>query len=156
MVLYPPAPNIGAIADAVIAIRHDSMGTLVLDRFSDAPIRLFARRSNTTVTSAMLVDQYSVKGVRGHLLRPELHGQSADREARPPDRLRRSNGTRIIRLPGGAFRGEITDEITSDAERVRGGSTMPGTMQCDHHGDRGMACASTLNAVAVAAPRWRE
>src|SRR4030088_1936745 len=38
MVLYR-RPNIGAIADAVIAIRHDSMGTLVPTDF-DAPIRL--------------------------------------------------------------------------------------------------------------------
>jgi len=124
LVLYR-RPNIGAIADAVIAIRHDSMGTLVpTDNF--APIKL-ARALEENRHVAMLVDQHYVKGVevtffgRRCMANPLL--AMLARHVECP-----IHGTRIIRLPNGVFRGEITEPIppVRDAE---GKIDVPGTMQ---------------------------
>src|ERR1700688_4030456 len=100
MVLYR-RPNIGAIADAVIAIRKDSMGTLVPTDF-DAPIRL-SRALEHNRHVAMLVDQYYVKGVevtffgRRCMANPLI--AKLARQIECP-----IHGTRIIRLPNGCFR----------------------------------------------------
>ncbi len=109
----------------MIAIRNDSMGTLVPTDF-DAPIKL-ARALENNRHVAMLVDQHYVKGVDGDLLRPALHGQSADRQACPPDECP-IHGTRIIRLPDGCFRGEITEEIPPVRDAA-GRIDVAGTMQ---------------------------
>ena len=101
-------PNVGAIADAVIAIRHGSMGTLVPTE-SNAPIRL-ARALEDNRHVAMLVDQHYGKGVevtffgRRCLSNPLL--ATLARHVECP-----IHGTRIIRLPGGRFRGEVSEEI---------------------------------------------
>ena len=124
MVLYR-RPNIGAIADAVIAIRHDSMGTLVPTDF-DAPIRL-SRALEHNRHVAMLVDQYYVKGVevtffgRRCMANPLI--AKLARQTECP-----IHGTRIIRLPDGCFRGEITDEIPPVRDAL-GRIDVPGTMQ---------------------------
>src|SRR6195256_562157 len=124
MVLYR-RPNIGAIADAVIAIRNDGMGTLVPTDF-DAPIRL-SRALEHNRHVAMLVDQYYVKGVavtffgRRCMANPLI--AKLARQTECP-----IHGTRIIRLPGGGFRGEITDEIPPVRD-ASGRIDVPGTMQ---------------------------
>jgi KDO2-lipid IV(A) lauroyltransferase len=124
MVLYR-RPNIGAIADAVIAIRNDSMGTLVPTDF-DAPIRL-SRALEDNRHVAMLVDQYYVKGVEvtffGRRCRANPLIAKLARQTECP-----IHGTRIIRLPGGGFRGEITDEIPPVRD-PSGRIDVPGTMQ---------------------------
>jgi KDO2-lipid IV(A) lauroyltransferase len=124
MVLYR-RPNVGAVADAIIAIRKGSMGTLV-PTSAEAPIRL-ARALEQNRHVAMLVDQHYVKGVqvtffgRPCLANP-LIAKLAAHVAAP------IHGTRIIREPGGRFRGEITDEIppVRDAD---GKVDIQGTMQ---------------------------
>jgi KDO2-lipid IV(A) lauroyltransferase len=124
LVLYR-RPNIGAIADAVIAIRTGSMGTLVpTDNF--APIKL-ARALEENRHVAMLVDQHYVKGVevtffgRRCMANPLI--AMLARHVECP-----IHGTRIIRLPNGVFRGEITEAIppVRDAE---GRIDVQGTMQ---------------------------
>jgi KDO2-lipid IV(A) lauroyltransferase len=124
MVLYR-RPNVGAIADAVIAIRKDSMGTLVPTDF-DAPIRLSRALENNRHV-AMLVDQHYVKGVevtffgRRCMANP-LIAALARRVECP------IHGTRMIRLPGGAFRGEITEAIPPVRD-ASGQIDVQGTMQ---------------------------
>jgi KDO2-lipid IV(A) lauroyltransferase len=124
MVLYR-RPNIGAIADAVIAIRNNSMGTLVPTDF-DAPIRL-SRALEDNRHVAMLVDQYYVKGVevtffgRRCMANPLI--AKLARQTECP-----IHGTRIIRLPDGCFRGEITDAI-APARDAAGRIDVQGTMQ---------------------------
>jgi Kdo2-lipid IVA lauroyltransferase/acyltransferase len=124
LVLYR-RPNIGAIADAVIAIRRDSMGTLVpTDNF--APIRL-ARALEENRHVAMLVDQHYVKGVevtffgRRCMANPLL--AMLARHVECP-----IHGTRMIRLPSGVFRGEITEAIPPVRD-TEGKIDVPGTMQ---------------------------
>ncbi|HEY2135762.1 MAG TPA: lipid A biosynthesis lauroyl acyltransferase [Xanthobacteraceae bacterium] len=124
MVLYR-RPNIGAIADAVIAVRRDSMGTLVATD-PGAPIRL-ARALEDNRHVAMLVDQYYVKGVE-----VTFFGRRC--KANPLIALLarhvdcQIHGTRIIRLPGGAFRGEITEAI-APVRDADGLVDVQGTMQ---------------------------
>ena len=124
MVLYR-RPNIGAIADAVIAIRNNSMGTLVPTDF-DAPIRL-SRALEDNRHVAMLVDQYYVKGVevtffgRRCMANPLI--AKLARQTECP-----IYGTRIIRLPDGCFRGEITDPIPP-VRAADGKIDVQGTMQ---------------------------
>ena len=60
LVLYR-RPNVGAVADAVMAIRKGAMGTLVPTDMN-APIRL-ARALEDNRHVAMLVDQHYGKGV---------------------------------------------------------------------------------------------
>ena len=61
-------PNIGAVSDAIIQIRKDSMGTLVPTGL-DAPLKLL-RVLEAGGHVAMLVDQYYVNARRRDLLRP--------------------------------------------------------------------------------------
>jgi len=124
MVLYR-RPNIGAIADAVIAIRNNSMGTLVPTDF-DAPIRL-SRALEDNRHVAMLVDQYYVKGVevtffgRRCMANPLI--AKLARQTECP-----IHGTRISRLSDGCFRGEITDPIPPMRDAA-GRVDVQGTMQ---------------------------
>jgi Kdo2-lipid IVA lauroyltransferase/acyltransferase len=118
-------PNVGAIADAVIAIRKDSMGTLVSTDL-DAPIRL-ARALESNRHVAMLVDQHYVKGVEvtffGRRCKANPLIAALARHVECP-----IHGTRIVRLPGGAFRGEITEEIPPVRDAT-GRIDVQGTMQ---------------------------
>jgi KDO2-lipid IV(A) lauroyltransferase len=118
-------PNVGAIADAVIAIREGSMGTLVPTDM-DAPIRL-ARALEQNRVVGMLVDQYYGKGVEvtffGRRCRTNPLLATLARHVECP-----IHGVRIVRLPGGRFRGEVTEAIppVRDAE---GKIDVQGTMQ---------------------------
>jgi KDO2-lipid IV(A) lauroyltransferase len=118
-------PNLGAVADAVTRIRSGSMGTLVATGL-DAPVRL-AEALEAGRHVAMLVDQYYVRGVD-----VTFFGQRT--RANPLiARLARQvdcpiHGTRIVRLPGGRFRAELTEAIppVRDAD---GQIDVAGTMQ---------------------------
>jgi len=107
LVLYR-RPNVGAVADAVMAIRKSSMGTLVPTDMN-APIRL-ARSLEDNRHVAMLVDQHYVKGVD-----VTFFGRRC--KANPLiARLARHfdcpiHGVRAVRLPHGRFRAEITEAI---------------------------------------------
>ena len=124
LVLYR-RPNVGAVADAVIALRQGSMGTLVpTDLY--APMRL-GRALEDNRHVAMLVDQHYVKGVDvtffGRRCKANPLIATLARHVECP-----IYGTRIVRLPGGAFRAEISEEVPAvrDAE---GRIDVAGTMQ---------------------------
>jgi KDO2-lipid IV(A) lauroyltransferase len=118
-------PNVGAIADAVIELRQGSMGTLVPTDM-DAPIRLARALENNKVVG-MLVDQHYGKGVEvtffGRRCRTNPLLATLVRHVDCP-----IHGARIIRLPGGRFRGEVTEPIAAvrDAD---GKVNVQGTMQ---------------------------
>jgi KDO2-lipid IV(A) lauroyltransferase len=124
LVLYR-RPNVGAVADAIIAIRHGSMGTLVPTDMN-APIRL-ARALEDNRHVAMLVDQHYVKGVDvtffGRRCKANPLIAALARHVECP-----IHGTRIIRKAGGHFQAECTEEIppVRDAE---GKIDIQGTMQ---------------------------
>jgi KDO2-lipid IV(A) lauroyltransferase len=107
LVLYR-RPNVGAVADAVEALRAGHMGTLV-PTDSNAPIRL-ARALEANKCVAMLVDQHYVKGVDamffGRRCKTNPLIAALARHVECP-----IYGTRVIRLPGGAFRAEISEEV---------------------------------------------
>ena len=118
-------PNIGAIADAVIAIRQNSMGTMVPTSL-DAPIKL-ARALERGRHVAMLVDQHYSKGVEVTFFgRRCLANPLIAMLARQIDCP--IHGTRMVRLPNGRFSAELTDAITPvrDAD---GKVDVAGTMQ---------------------------
>jgi Kdo2-lipid IVA lauroyltransferase/acyltransferase len=119
-------PNIGAISDAVIQIRQDSMGTLVPTGL-DAPVKL-GRVLEAGGHVAMLVDQYYVNGVD-----VTFFGRSC--KANPfIARLARQvecpiHGTRIVRLPDRhRFRIDITEAV-APARDANGKIDIAGTMQ---------------------------
>jgi KDO2-lipid IV(A) lauroyltransferase len=124
LVLYR-RPNVGATADAVMAIRKDSMGTLVPTDMN-APIRL-ARSLEDNRHVAMLVDQHYVKGVDvtffGRRCKANPLIAALARHVESP-----IHGTRIVRRPGGHFQAYFTEEIppVRDAE---GKIDIQGTMQ---------------------------
>jgi KDO2-lipid IV(A) lauroyltransferase len=124
LVLYR-RPNVGAVADAVIALRQGSMGTLVpTDLY--APMRL-GRALEDNRHVAMLVDQYYGKGVDvtffGRRCKTNPLIAALARHVECP-----IYGTRIVRLPGGAFRAEISDEVPP-ARDAEGRIDVAGTMQ---------------------------
>ncbi len=118
-------PNVGAVADAIIALRRGSMGTLVPTDMN-APIRL-ARALEDNRHVAILVDQHYSKGVEvtffGRRCKANPLIAALARHVECP-----IHGTRIVRLPGGRFVGELTEEIppVRDAE---GKIDIQGTMQ---------------------------
>ncbi len=124
LVLYR-RPNVGAVAEAIMASRQSSMGTLVPTDMN-APIRL-ARALEDNRHVAILVDQHYSKGVdvtffgRRCKANPLIAALARHVECA-------IHGTRIVRLPGGRFVGEITEEIppVRDAE---GKIDIQGTMQ---------------------------
>lgn len=124
MVLYR-RPNMGSVADAVIALRKELMGTMVAAGF-DAPVRL-ARGMERGRHVAMLVDQHDGKGVavtffgRRCLVNPLI--ALLARQIECP-----IHGTRVIRLPGGRFRAEMTEEI-APVRNAAGKIDITGTMQ---------------------------
>jgi KDO2-lipid IV(A) lauroyltransferase len=124
VVLYR-RPNLGAIADAVMALRKGLMGELVASSMG-APVAL-ARALEQGRQVAMLVDQHYTRGIdvtffgRACKVNPLI--AMLAREVECP-----IHGTRVIRLPGNRFRGEISEEVkpVRDAE---GRIDVRGTMQ---------------------------
>jgi KDO2-lipid IV(A) lauroyltransferase len=102
-------PNIGAVSDAVIAIRAGCMGTLIPAGL-DAPVRL-ANALQRGEHVGMLVDQHYVKGVDvvffGRWVKANpLIAQLARHTGAAV------HGVRMVRLPdGNHFWGELTDAI---------------------------------------------
>ena len=119
-------PNIGAVSDAVIAMRAGCMGNLIAAGL-DAPIRC-ANALERGEHVGMLVDQHFVKGVdvvffgrwaKANPLIAQLarHTECAIR------------GVRVVRRPdGNSFWGELTDEI-APARDAEGRIDIQGTMQ---------------------------
>jgi KDO2-lipid IV(A) lauroyltransferase len=123
-VLYRP-PNMAAAADAIIEQRRHFMGTMVPSGF-DAPMRL-ARALEQGRHVAMLVDQHDGKGVEvtffGRRCRVNPLIAMLARQVECP-----LHGTRVVRLPNGRFRAEITEEI-APARDSAGSIDVQGTMQ---------------------------
>ena len=124
VVLYR-RPNLGAIADAVIALRRGLMGEMVASSMG-APVALAdALRRGKHV--AMLVDQHYGRGVevtffgRKCLANPLI--AMLAREIECP-----IHGTRVIRLRGNRFAGEISEEVPPVRD-AQGRIDVAGTMQ---------------------------
>ena len=124
VVLYR-RPNLGAIADAVIALRRGLMGEMVASSMG-APVALAdALRRGKHV--AMLVDQHYGRGVevtffgRKCLANPLI--AMLAREIECP-----IHGTRVIRLRGNRFAGEISEEVPPVRD-AQGRIDIKGTMQ---------------------------
>jgi Kdo2-lipid IVA lauroyltransferase/acyltransferase len=108
-------PNLGAVADAVFALRVGQMGELVPTSMF-APLQL-ARALEAGRHVAMLVDQHYVKGVevtffgRRCMANPLMAVLAREAECA-------IHGTRVIRIENGRFRAEVTEPITPvrDAE----------------------------------------
>jgi Kdo2-lipid IVA lauroyltransferase/acyltransferase len=124
VVLYR-RPNLGAIADAVIALRRGFMGDMVASSMG-APVTL-ARALEQGRHVAMLVDQHYGRGIDvtffGRTCKVNPLIAMLARELECP-----IHGTRVIRLPGNRFAGEISPEVppVRDAE---GRIDIAGTMQ---------------------------
>ena len=140
-------PNLGAVADAVIALRKGIMGEMVASSLG-APVTL-ARALERGRHVAMLVDQHYVRGIDvtffGRTCKVNPLIAMLAREAECP-----IHGTRVWRLPGNRFGAEISPEVppVRDAE---GRIDVAGTMQADHLGGRVLG-ARASRTVAVAAP----
>ena len=119
-------PNIGAVSDAVIAMRAGCMGNLIPTAL-DAPIRC-ANALERGEHVGMLVDQHFVKGVdvvffgrwaKANPLIAQL-ARHTETEIR---------GVRVVRRPdGNSFWGELTDPI-APARDAEGRIDIQGTMQ---------------------------
>jgi KDO2-lipid IV(A) lauroyltransferase len=123
VVLYR-RPNLGAIADAVIALRKGLMGELVPSSMG-APVAL-ARALQQGRHVAMLVDQHYTRGLDvtffGRTCKANPLIAILAREVECP-----IYGTRVIRLPGNRFRAEICEvKPARDANRY---IDVRGTMQ---------------------------
>jgi Kdo2-lipid IVA lauroyltransferase/acyltransferase len=118
-------PNLGAVADAVIALRRGIMGEMVASSLG-APVTL-ARALERGRHVAMLVDQHYVRGIDvtffGRTCKVNPLIAMLAREAECP-----IHGTRVWRLPGNRFGAEISPEVppVRDAE---GRIDVAGTMQ---------------------------
>jgi KDO2-lipid IV(A) lauroyltransferase len=124
VVLYR-RPNLGAIADAVMALRKGLMGELVASSMG-APVAL-ARALEQGRHVAMLVDQHYTRGIDvtffGRTCKVNPLIAMLAREVECP-----IHGTRVIRLPGNRFRGEISEEV-KPARDAQGRIDVQGTMQ---------------------------
>jgi KDO2-lipid IV(A) lauroyltransferase len=122
-VLYR-APNVPAIADAIIALRAGCMGTL-LPTSMDAPLKL-AEALQRGSHVAMLVDQYYVRGVPVTFFgRPTRANPLIARLARQVDCP--IHGIRMVRFPGNRFQLRLSEAIEAprDAEgKIDVGRTM--------------------------------
>jgi KDO2-lipid IV(A) lauroyltransferase len=119
-------PNIGAVSDAVIAIREGSMGTLIPTGL-DAPVKL-GRVLEAGGHVAMLVDQYYVNGVDvtffGRRCKANPFIARLARQIECP-----IHGTRVVRLPDRhRFRVDLTEAI-EPARGADGRIDIAGTMQ---------------------------
>jgi Kdo2-lipid IVA lauroyltransferase/acyltransferase len=124
VVLYR-RPNLGAIADAVIALRKGLMGELVPSSMG-APVAL-ARALQQGRHVAMLVDQHYTRGVDvtffGRTCKANPLIAMLAREVECP-----IYGTHVIRLPGNRFRGVISSEV-DPVRDAHGRIDVRGTMQ---------------------------
>jgi KDO2-lipid IV(A) lauroyltransferase len=124
LVLYRK-PNLEAVADAVLKIRSGNMGEMVATSLS-APMRL-ANGIAANRHVAMLVDQHYVKGVdviffgRRCKANPLVAMLARESECA-------IHGTRVIRLPNGKFRAEVTEAVPP-AHDAEGRIDVQGTMQ---------------------------
>jgi KDO2-lipid IV(A) lauroyltransferase len=101
-------PNVAAVDRAVQEMRAVTMGEMIPSSL-DAPVRL-ADALQRGVHVGMLVDQHFTKGVDVTFFgRPAKANPLLARLARQVECP--IHGTRIVRLPGGRFRAEITDEV---------------------------------------------
>jgi Kdo2-lipid IVA lauroyltransferase/acyltransferase len=118
-------PNLGAVADAVIALRKKMMGEMVASSLG-APVAL-ARALEHGRHVAMLVDQHYTRGIEvtffGRTCKVNPLIAMLAREAECP-----IHGTRVIRLPGNRFRGEISEEV-KPVRDASGRIDVQGTMQ---------------------------
>ena len=119
-------PNIGSIADAVVAMRAGCMGNLIPSGL-DAPVRLLHALERGEHVG-MLVDQHMVKGVD-----VVFFGRWAKANPLIAQLARHSGaairGVRVVRKPdGNSFWGELTDEI-APARDADGKVDIQGTMQ---------------------------
>src|SRR5579871_2430777 len=118
-------PNLGAVADAVIAVRKGLMGEMVASSLS-APVAL-AHALDRGRHVAMLVDQHYTRGVDvtflGRTCKVNPLIAMLAREAECP-----IYGTRVIRLPGNRFRAEISEEV-KPVRDAQGRIDVRGTMQ---------------------------
>ena len=118
-------PNLGAVADAILALRAGQMGELVPTSMF-APIQL-ARALDAGRHVAMLVDQHYGKGVeveffgRRCLANPLMAVLAREAECA-------IHGTRVIRIENGRFRAEVTEPI-APARDAAGKIDVRGTMQ---------------------------
>ncbi len=118
-------PNLGAIADAVIALRKGMMGEMVASSMG-APVTL-ARALEQGRHVGMLVDQHYGRGVevtffgRKSMANPLI--AMLAREIECP-----IHGTRVIRLPGNRFAGEISEAV-EPVRDPQGRIDVRGTMQ---------------------------
>ena len=118
-------PNLGAVADAILALRAGQMGELVPTSMF-APIQL-ARALDAGRHVAMLVDQHYGKGVeveffgRRCLANPLMAVLAREAECA-------IHGTRVIRIENGRFRAEVTEPI-APARDAAGKIDVQGTMQ---------------------------
>ncbi len=118
-------PNLGAVADAIFALRAGQMGELVPTSMF-APIQL-ARALEAGRHVAMLVDQHYGKGVevtffgRRCLANPLMAVLAREAECA-------IHGTRVIRIANGRFRAEVTEPI-APARDAEGKIDVQGTMQ---------------------------
>jgi KDO2-lipid IV(A) lauroyltransferase len=118
-------PNLGSVADAVIALRVGQMGELVPTSMF-APLQL-ARALEAGRHVAMLVDQHYVKGVevtffgRRCMANPLMALLAREAECA-------IHGTRVIRIDNGRFRAEVTEPIVP-ARDAEGRIDVQGTMQ---------------------------
>jgi Kdo2-lipid IVA lauroyltransferase/acyltransferase len=118
-------PNLGAVADAIFALRAGQMGELVPTSMF-APIQL-ARALEAGRHVAMLVDQHYGKGVevtffgRRCLANPLMAVLAREAECA-------IHGTRVIRIENGRFRAEVTEPIIP-ARDAEGKIDVQGTMQ---------------------------
>jgi KDO2-lipid IV(A) lauroyltransferase len=118
-------PNLGAVADAIFALRAGQMGELVPTSMF-APIQL-ARALDAGRHVAMLVDQHYGKGVeveffgRRCLANPLMAVLASEAECA-------IHGTRVIRIDNGRFRAEVTEPI-APARDAEGKIDVQGTMQ---------------------------
>jgi KDO2-lipid IV(A) lauroyltransferase len=123
VVLYR-RPNLGAIADAVIALRKGLMGELVASSMG-APVAL-ARALEQGRHVAMLIDQHYTRGVEveffGRTCKANPLIAMLAREVECP-----IYGTRMIRLPGDRFRAEISE--VKPVRDAQGRIDVQGTMQ---------------------------
>jgi KDO2-lipid IV(A) lauroyltransferase len=118
-------PNLGAVADAVIALRQGIMGEMVASSLG-APVTL-ARALERGRHVAMLVDQHYVRGIDvtffGRTCKVNPLIAMLAREAECP-----IHGTRVWRLPGNRFGAEISPEV-SPVRDAEGRIDVAGTMQ---------------------------
>ena len=120
------APSIRPIAEAVLEIRKNCMGTLVRSGF-DAPLRL-AHALERGAHVGMLVDQHESRGVD-----VTFFGRTCRASPLLAQLARHTNcfirGIRVVRLPdGNRFWGEVTEPVDLPRD-AQGGVDVQRTMQ---------------------------